>query len=395
MKHVDKDFQNITMVSYRDLVEELPYCIMEVDFNGKVLFINRFFGDIPAVEIEGQTILQLMTAEDQKKFSQSMENIINGSELSQCEIAFFVKGGEKISCQFKMGRPIADWPSFDRILVIGMLKEEEIVDLDQSGSIQDKLQIRDLLLKAIIGSESVDVALDGSDESFTSIFLPFQPKVPGTGDITRETDFIPGGYLKEMNQILLSPLEPSFGNVKIRRAGKIQLTFYLDGDAFRTNVAFQGVVTGVDGHALRMVFPQFLLQEQRRQAKRIKIPFGMNYKIRIRPVHGDMFDTQLGDISATGLSFYYPSGTQPLAADSEISIHLPVGNGRSLELFGMVCNIHTIRDANNLETLRKKGGVEFFPITHAETHDLFKKLIDKLEQNYRFFLESKQKKYNF
>lgn len=379
-------------VSYRHLITDHPMQIMEIDLTGTILFANRFDANFSTPWQLDRNILYLLEEGDRVSLAQAVQKIQQGAATAHCQVSLSHKSGGGMRFLLQLG-PIVVNGQLQRLLLV-MTPVQTTREI-KPNDIVSPVAIRGRLLNALLANETIDVQLDNLTESFNTLLLPFPPQAGDKAGPSFESDFLPGGYLASMTHLLLCPLEPSFGNIRIRKATEVVLTFHEEEEAFRGVVGFQGALQGKDGHALKTSFPHVLESSRRRQSKRVKVPLGMAVKVLISVDRGQTLDTLLGDISANGLSFYYPQGVEPLPTNTDINLTLNIGAGRFLEIYGVLCNNHVARDGGNPYSLRKKGGVEFYPLADDDAQDKFSRFLDKLDKNFKFYLENKQRKYTF
>ncbi|MBF0612538.1 MAG: hypothetical protein G8345_16425 [Magnetococcales bacterium] len=379
-------------VSYRHLIADHPMQVMELDLNGTILFANRLDHDIASPWREGLSLPSLLSEEDRTDLEKAIDTIRQGSRTAYCQVSLAHKAGGGMRHLIQIG-PLYSGSSNPGLLAI--VTPIRTTRSSKPDDIVHPATIRSHLLTALLSNETIDIQIDNLTDTFNTLLLPFPPRPAGSSGPKQEQDFLPGSYLGSMTHLLLCPLEPAYGNVRIRKANEITLTFHSEDDAFRGPVTFHQVMAGQDGHALKTSFPQVLEPFKRRQSKRVRVPMGMSIRLLINVENGRTLDTLLGDISAYGLSFFYPQGMDPLTSNTEVSLNLNISGNRFLELHGVICNQQTSRDGSNPYALRKKGGVEFYPLADNEAQDRLNVFLDRLDKNFKFFLENKQKKYAF
>lgn len=259
--------------------------------------------------------------------------------------------------------------------------------------VSDPQKVLDLLLTAMMDREVLELELDGEPETFASLMLEYSPPEWHPCSIEDENCFKPGGYLLKHESLFICPLEPAYGNIRLRRCKRIVLRFHQNLVAMEADVTLQRVWASQGQHLIELNFPALLRCQQIRSARRVKVPPGTTVKTVIQPQGGRAFDVRLMDISPYGLSFQYPPGADTLANNTEITLTLHTGEVGAVKLEGQVCNHRETRDEADTNRRHLMCGVEFFAPTDDAEGERLRKLVLRLFKKNQKVMAMKRGKF--
>lgn len=140
------------------------------------------------------------------------------------------------------------------------------------------------------------------------------------GVVTQSKD-----YLEDGHYLLLAPLDPPIGNIKIRNATEIRAEMASQHHLLECVTTLQ---TTTPDRKICLAFPRVIrLKPQKRASVRVPVDRKMNVTASVVRPSGIIFAASFVDISATGAAFA-PTGATPRIADNsrvEILIDYPMG----------------------------------------------------------------------
>ncbi len=135
-------------------------------------------------------------------------------------------------------------------------------------------------------------------------------------------------HLEEGQYLLMAPLDPAKGNLKIRSASEINLEFVSGRQLYSCATTLQKIASG---RQILLNFPTNLhLKPQKRTAFRAPVDRNMDIAVTIIRPSGISFAAKFADVSSSGAAFY-STGAIPRLADSskiEIGVNYPGGRCR-------------------------------------------------------------------
>lgn len=132
-------------------------------------------------------------------------------------------------------------------------------------------------------------------------------------------------YLEEGDYLLLAPLDPPIGNIKIRNAAEIRAEFASERHLLECVTTLQ---TTTPDRKICLAFPKTLrVKPQKRAAVRVPVDRKMRVTASVVRPSGIVFSATFVDVSVTGAAFS-PTGATPRIADHsrvELLIDYPEG----------------------------------------------------------------------
>ena len=157
-----------------------------------------------------------------------------------------------------------------------------------------------------------------------------------------EPEYEEGAYLKSMDHLVLSPLEPVAGNIKIRSSSKVLLRFYTGTTAVEMGTVFLRADAVNKTQVLLLDFPRVGRVIPNSRPFRAKIPedFMLFAVIMLPKKSKEALRYQIVDFSAMGLSFEH----------DDLDQYFQNGDTITIDIF----------DDHEKKTLQVKGTVRHF-----------------------------------
>ncbi|MBF0187117.1 MAG: PilZ domain-containing protein [Magnetococcales bacterium] len=241
------------------------------------------------------------------------------------------------------------------------------------------LEIKKFLQRAFWESTLIEVHLDQDEKMYGARFLDVpggtEKKSDPNDDILTE---LASGLYDELGSapegasadeaeleahadetdITISPLEPTDGNIKIRRSKQVTLRFHQGVDAFECKVSFKKV-TVVDGaQGIVLTRPQVVTSSAWRAQERVEVPEGVVVPLGIQKRGIESFKGRLVDISPGGLSFFCEVKDGTVESGDKLSVIIG-GEWGPVSTFGSVCRVTKVRDPNDMQKTLIQYGVKF------------------------------------
>ncbi|MBF0145841.1 MAG: PilZ domain-containing protein [Magnetococcales bacterium] len=269
----------------------------------------------------------------------------------------------------------------------------------------DKRRVFESLLRAQQEAALLEIALGGSEsrERYGSRVLPF----PGglgvgrndgdllaamtskPGDVANDEDgagFSDHGTGMEIpSSFLIVPLEPTIGNIKIRKTPQVVVRYFIGLESNEIATTFQKVLMVDGAQAIQLSMPSRIRIRHRRQQQRVLVPAQANMGVTVQKRGSAGFNGHLIDLSSGGLSFSCPEQHEPLEIGDKVgvSIHGSLLQGTPLSTFGSVCRIARARDEKNPQQASQQYGVQFKLVSVADAMTI-DRLVRELGKRSRF-----------
>lgn len=185
--------------------------------------------------------------------------------------------------------------------------------------------------------------------------------------------------------MLITPLEPTDGNLRIRKSKQVSVGFYLGLEQFNFEVAFRKVQMVKQGQAIELSWPDTIKKLTIRQQLRVEVPSQMDLSIQVQKRGEKPFVAKIVDISAGGLSF----------ASSEAAVGLQVGDkvgvaikgailmGTPISTYGSITFIIKARHRQNVQVTEQVYGLQFklLAVADAMTVDRLVKALGSIAKS--------------
>ena len=170
--------------------------------------------------------------------------------------------------------------------------------------IENPEDIAEIMRHAMRKGTPVFVQLPDSNDAYTTHFesLPegFDPE--GTA---------PTAFPADWHGVFVAPLEPSRGNLLVRRGGDAVLQFDLEGDTAVCKVSFRGLAHGASKRMIHLSFPWQVSRSwfpDKRRYLRLRVDPDSGLVAKVTRPSGEIFLANLFDISQSGVAFYPRKG---------------------------------------------------------------------------------------
>ncbi|MEO5330660.1 MAG: PilZ domain-containing protein [Magnetococcus sp. YQC-5] len=268
----------------------------------------------------------------------------------------------------------------------------------EKGS-QKQVNVLDTLYQAVLDSALLEVTIDNEEKRYGARLLglsedPEQVK-------KQAADAILAQYAARLQPaeaannrdgptdarwILITPLEPIDGNMKIRKAAKITLGFYRGLEQYRVEVAFRKVQRVETGQAIELSWPAVIHSMPMRLQHRVEIPDDMDLTVQVQKRGEEPFIAKIVDISSGGLSFTCQEGaSSTLVAGDKVGLTIrgEILIGTPITTYGSVSTLASARDRKDVQVTRQLYGVQFklLSVADAMTVDRLVKAVQTNQKN--------------
>lgn len=268
----------------------------------------------------------------------------------------------------------------------------------EKGS-QKQINVLDTLYQAVLDSALLEVTINDEEKHYGARLLglsenPEQAKKQAADAILAQyaARLQPAEAAKnreaqtDARWILITPLEPIDGNMKIRKAVKITLGFYRGLEQYRVEVAFRKVQRVETGQAIELSWPAAIHSMPMRLQHRVEIPDEMDLTVQVQKRGEEPFIAQIVDISSGGLSFTCQEGTSStLAAGDKVGLTIrgDILIGTPITTYGSITNLASARDRKDVQVTRQLYGVQFklLSVADAMTVDRLVKAVQTNQKN--------------
>ncbi|MBF0589542.1 MAG: PilZ domain-containing protein [Magnetococcales bacterium] len=265
--------------------------------------------------------------------------------------------------------------------------------MNQDGVIYNNKKIRSILLDAAKDRVLLEIRVGPDKKLFGARFI----HVPGGTVVDDEAEDILSLYASQIgggetvttapkgnvrdeaeDYIVISPLEPTEGNMRIRKTPEILLSFHVGITLYATKVTFQGLIN-VDnkGQGLKFTVPRVMRAIPRRRQARVDIPERITIPVSVQKRGSAVVSGLLMDISSGGLSFASPQAKVPLLKNDKVSVTI-MGEWGPVSTFGTICFHAVSRDPRDVQSTVDQYGVQFqmLSVADAMTVDRMVKQLD-------------------
>lgn len=178
-----------------------------------------------------------------------------------------------------------------------------------------------------------------------------------------------GGKVPGESGLLISPLEPPAGNMRIRRGGAIQAGISDGGFFLEFKLAFQKVMMVEGGQGILIAMPRVVQVHLRRKQERLPVPPDWSMMVALEKKGSSTVNAEVVDLSEGGLSFICSANQCPLAKGDRLKITIS-GARRYVPslilLSGEICYHARARSSENLAEALDRYGIRFMGLTHTQ-----------------------------
>ncbi|MBF0270584.1 MAG: PilZ domain-containing protein [Magnetococcales bacterium] len=248
-------------------------------------------------------------------------------------------------------------------------------------ALQNHASVMDILHRAVRESVLLEVRIDGEEKLYGARLLTLSEDVESlkkqAADLllsryAAQVQSAPGESASSPDQderwILITPLEPPEGNMRIRKSAKVVIGFCLGLELFRTVVTFRKVQRVETGQAIELSWPPAFQSSPKRQQHRVDIPKDMNLEVQVQKRGAEAFTARIVDISPGGLSFTCDALSIPLESGDKVglSIRGEILMGTPIITFGTITSMTKARDSKDVQVSRQLYGVQFKMLSVAD-----------------------------
>ncbi|MEO5377022.1 MAG: PilZ domain-containing protein [Magnetococcus sp. DMHC-6] len=233
--------------------------------------------------------------------------------------------------------------------------------LTSTDFLMDENEIRLLIEEAIKREIALEILLDDKPEGFRSHLLKNA----------------------EQGELLIAPLAPASGNIRIRQSRKIKLRFVLGIHAIEMSVTFQNsetflnMETGQNIQVIRLTYPRALHIVPQRRLLRLNVPEENGCAVLLNRRKEADISGRLRDIHMEGMGILV--STDQLTFDRGDRVHAEIQfldkSYPNLHFFGTICYRFPVRDRDNTERMLHRYGYRF---TDIDEYLLLQKFLDIL-----------------
>ncbi|MBF0614826.1 MAG: PilZ domain-containing protein [Magnetococcales bacterium] len=252
--------------------------------------------------------------------------------------------------------------------------------------------VLEILHRAVQERVLLEVRIDGEEKSYGARLLSLSEDLNSLKK--HAADLLLSQYASKVQQssgesssqeqdprwILMTPLEPPDGNLRIRKSARVVIGFCLGLEMFRTVVTFRRVQRVESGQAIELSWPPAFQISTKRQQMRVEIPADMKLEIQVHKKGADPFVVPIFDISPGGLSF--TSAGLPVSLESGDRVGLSIIGeilmGTPINIFGTITAITKVRDSQDVQVARQLYGVKFVMLSVADAMSV-DRLVETIE----------------
>lgn len=188
--------------------------------------------------------------------------------------------------------------------------------------VSDPQQIVQLLTEAVQKENFVTVTIPGEQLQFYTLFVQEENSAD---------------YLKQRSYVLVAPLDPPIGNMKLRSAKQAQLNFFTDRYVVTAQLDFQ---QNVANKFLKLSFPAKVnCSSQKRSGVRVKPDRRLKIPLTITRPSGIPFTGQILDISIGGLAFEVVGREARLEHGAKVTFYFEPPDDAAVKVDGVVLGV--------------------------------------------------------
>lgn len=246
----------------------------------------------------------------------------------------------------------------------GMIKNSaELLTEDNTNILYRPEQILPYLQTVFFAEHLLELQIDQSTRIFFANILDDLPDLVEHDQDDRmllvEPDYEIGSYLKSFDSLVLTPLTPGVGNVRVRSSQQIIVRCFSGTTAIEFGCTFRQTDVVRDTPVLRFDFPVIGRINKNYRSFRVKALSTIDSRIVLKkssatPSAENCY--QVVDVSAMGLAFQVPSEQQPFDLGQMIHFSIQVPDINSLEVRGHIRHISKVRDTKGYKNI---CGVQF------------------------------------
>jgi hypothetical protein len=225
-----------------------------------------------------------------------------------------------------------------------------IQDSERYELLLSKEKILPFLQTLFFEERLIEVQLDHGTRIFFAALWDHPPDLVEQEEEDGETQLIEqeyeeGAYLKEQNHIVLSPLEPVAGNMKVRTSTTVVLCFYAGTNAVELGTKFIKAESVRGASVLVFEYPTVGRIIRGSRPFRAKLSSEMNMMSNLYRLDNpdETMDCDIMDISSQGISLEHEALMERFSTGDKISITIYSPTSDPLELEGSIRHFAKIR----------------------------------------------------
>ncbi len=245
---------------------------------------------------------------------------------------------------------------------------------DGSEILTGPQQILPYLQTILFEEHLVEIQLDFTTRLFFANLLDEQPEIVEqdieSEHIVQELEYEEGSYLKYFKDIVLTPLTPGMGNVKIQSCKQVIVRFFSGTSAIELGTAYLKRDTLGGNPVIRLAYPRIGRINRSYRPFRVKAVSTLQAQICIHSDEASANEKlyyQVVDISAMGLAFTIRDEKKFKAIGESIRMEIKVPDINNLTLGGDIRHISRVRISKGYQTI---VGVQFDLETRSIAADI-------------------------
>lgn len=198
-------------------------------------------------------------------------------------------------------------------------------DKSDSGKslVKDVQQIQQIIEIAVTNGSAINVQIPGEKILFTTFFA----STTAADFKTKEGDLC----------LLVSPLDPPMGNIKIRGAAYLNISFFTDTYIAEAKVNY---IKFLEDRSIQLSFPKEVIRgAQKRSSARVKMDPKLNISTHIKRPAGFMIPVKIYDISTGGVAFYSEETIPPMLENTRVIFIISRPAQRDIEVIANVLGV--------------------------------------------------------
>ncbi|MBF0293590.1 MAG: PilZ domain-containing protein [Magnetococcales bacterium] len=246
--------------------------------------------------------------------------------------------------------------------------------------VKKQVDVLGTLQKAVSENALLEVVIEGEEKRYGARLLEItdteqMKKMAANAILNRfaagvktQSEAEPGEKQEDTRWIRITPLEPTDGNMKIRKANKVILSFYLGLEYYRTVVAFQRVLRMEAGQAIELSWPPAIISSPKRQQIRVDIPEEIFLEVQVQKKGSEPFMARVVDLSSGGLSFACQESSTLLEIGDKVGLAVrgEILMGTPIVTYGSVMTMARARDPKEIDVTWLRYGVQFKLLSVAD-----------------------------
>ena len=209
----------------------------------------------------------------------------------------------------------------------------------------------------------IELQMDQSTRTFFSCILDSPPEIPDEDDFDEvgalESSYELGEYLKEKEDIAITPLTPGVGSAKIRPSKQVILRYFSGTTAVEFGCTYKTTDEILGIPAIRINFPIIGRVNKSFRPYRVKAVGSVDASIVLHTWNGadvTQQEFQIVDISGMGLSFEISGEKHFLREGNKIYFMVMVSGDPSMKINGIIRHVSKVRDKRGYKNV---CGVQF------------------------------------